>query len=226
MNYHERNRYNMFIKVRQYGTDNIVDFPLGSVGSANFETINSVLLRLDELAAIQTGGYGEVRVSYVSKDTAREDLRESVSYISRTAKALEYEFAGISEQFRLPRGSNDQKLIATAKAFVTAIGTHQADFIRYGLATNFVDELTDHIAAFEATLNAPASARGTHVEATAEIGQLIKQGMNAVRILDTVVKNVYRNNVGKLAAWTTASNIETVTRNRETTEPANDGSKK
>lgn len=219
MNNRDRNRCYMFNKVRQFGADNAADFPTGSIGAAQFMIITNVLIRVDELATKQTGGMGEVRLSYVSKDTARENLRESVTDISRTAKAMEYEFAGISEQFRLARGSNDQKLIATAKAFLTAINSHQTDFIRYGLNADFVDELSENITAFEGTLSAPTSARGTHVEATAEIGEKIRQGMQAVRILDTVVKNVYRHNVGKLAAWTTASNVETTARNRDATEP-------
>jgi hypothetical protein len=208
MNYHERNRYNMFIKVKQFGADNAADFPTGSVGKIQFADLSNVIAKLDELSAKQAGGYGEARLSYVGKDTARENLRESIAYISRTAKAMEYEFAGISEQFRMPRGSSDQKLVATAKSFVAAANPHKADFIRYGLNADFLDELGDNIAAFEGSINAPSSARGTHVEATAEIGETIRKGMNAVRILDAVIKNIYRSNVGKLAAWTTASNIE------------------
>lgn len=219
MNYHERNRYNMFIKVRQFGADNSTDFPAGSVGETQFLVISTVIAGINELAARQTGGMGEARLSYVSKDTARENLRESVTNISRTAKAMEYEIAGISERFRLVRGSSEQKLIATAKSFLIAVNSHQIDFIRYGLSADFVDELSENINAFEETLNAPASARGTHVEATAEIGEKIRQGMQAVRILDTVVKNIYRNNVGKLAAWTTASNVEITGRRRDIVEP-------
>lgn len=222
MNYHERNRYNMFIKVKQFGADNAADFPAGSVGKIQFTDISNVITKLDELSTKQAEGFGEARLSYVGKDTARENLRETVAYISRTAKALEYEFAGISEQFRLPRGSSDQKLVATAKSFITAAHSHKADFIRYGLPADFIDELNDDIAAFEATLNAPSSARGTHVEATAEIGETIRKGMNAVRILDAVIKNIYRSNVGKLAAWTTASNIEAASvRKKEPIVPTN-----
>lgn len=208
MNHNERNRYNMFIKVKQFGADNAADFPNQSVGKIQFTDISNVIARLDELSTKQAEGFGEARLSYVSKDTARENLRETIANISRTAKGMEYEFTGISEQFRMPRGSSDQKLVATAKSFVTPANSHKADFIRYGLKADFIDELSDNIAAFEATINAPSSARGTHVEATAEIGETIRKGMNAVRILDAVIKNIYRGNVGKLAAWTTASNIE------------------
>lgn len=46
------------------------------------------------------------------------------------------------------------------------------------------------------------------VAATAQIGAAVRRGMIAVRILNGVVRNRYRSNVGKLAAWTSASHIE------------------
>jgi len=51
-------------------------------------------------------------------------------------------------------------------------------------------------------------ATAEDVEATAKTGESIRLGMVAVRILDGVVKNKYANDVGKLAAWTSASHVE------------------
>lgn len=45
-------------------------------------------------------------------------------------------------------------------------------------------------------------------EATAEIGEYVQRGMVARRILDGIVRNVCKNDPGKLAAWTSASHIE------------------
>lgn len=44
--------------------------------------------------------------------------------------------------------------------------------------------------------------------ATAEIGESIRRGMVARRILDGVVRNVFASDVGKLAAWASASHVE------------------
>lgn len=54
----------------------------------------------------------------------------------------------------------------------------------------------------------PAAGMNEQIAATAQIGEVIRRGMVAVRILNGVVKNKYRNNVGKLAAWLSASHIE------------------
>ena len=45
-------------------------------------------------------------------------------------------------------------------------------------------------------------------ELTSKLTDWIVQGMRAHRILDGIVRIKYANNVGKLAAWTTASHIE------------------
>jgi hypothetical protein len=58
-----------------------------------------------------------------------------------------------------------------------------------------------------------------NVEATAEIGEAIRRGMVARPILDGVVRNVYRNDVGKTAAWTSASHIEKPPKTTETPTP-------
>lgn len=73
---------------------------------------------------------------------------------------------------------------------------------------NAIPHLNTAADAFEATFSTTASATAEHVEATAKTGENIRLGKVAVRFLDGVVKNKYANNVGKLAAWTSASHVE------------------
>ncbi|PYT00382.1 MAG: hypothetical protein DMF63_07365 [Acidobacteria bacterium] len=53
-----------------------------------------------------------------------------------------------------------------------------------------------------------ASATSQHVAATRSVADLVSEGLTAKRILDGIVKNVYADNVGKLAAWLSASHVE------------------
>lgn len=119
----------------------------------------------------------------------------------------------------MPHNSSDQNSLAAASAFIAAMGAYEDDFIAYGLTDEFLGDLQNDINAFEQNLDVPAKARETHVAATAEIGAVVRRGMIAVRILDGVVKNKYLNNVGKLAAWTTASHIERTPKSKEPTAP-------
>lgn len=204
----ERRRVEMFIRIRQFGTDNAADFPAGSIGAAQFAVIDGVLGETEQFAGEQAVGSGDARQLFVTKDTARENLRDDIYEISRTARSMEYQFDGISAKFRMPRNRNDQDLLAAARAFYAESEQYDADFQEYGLDIKFRNNLQAAIDTFENSLEPTGTAIDEQVAATANIGEAIRRGMVARRILEGVVKNKYRNSVGKLAAWLSASHIE------------------
>jgi hypothetical protein len=60
------------------------------------------------------------------------------------------------------------------------------------------------------SLAASLTVTGTddRIAATAQLGENIRQMMIAIRILDRVMRNIYADNPGKLAASTSASHVE------------------
>lgn len=200
MNTNERRRYDMFVRVRQFGVENAADFPPASVGAVQFAAVAAEVVQIDSFGADQQAGFGQARQQFDVKGTARENLREEMSDIARTARSMEYAFVGVSNKFRMPRGTNDQSLLATARAFATEAAPYQSDFVSYGLPATFITELDAAITAFDATLSTTSAAIDEHVAATADIGEAIRRGMQAVRILTGVVQNKYAGDVGKLAA--------------------------
>lgn len=60
----------------------------------------------------------------------------------------------------------------------------------------------------EMILSETGTAIDSQAEVTTELGSEIRKGMIAVRTVDGIIKNKYRNDVGKLAAWLSASHIE------------------
>lgn len=204
----ERRRYEMFVRVRQFLTDNAASFPVGSIGAAQLTEISAVIDLLDQLAGDQAAGFGEARFSFAGKKSARENVREDLSEIARTAHSMSYQFPHIDEKFRVPANRNDQQMLAAANAFLTEATPLAADFVTYGMPNGFLTDLQADIAAFENALGTTGSAIDSHVEATADIDEAVRRGMIAVRILNGVVKNIFRNDAGRLAAWTSASHIE------------------
>lgn len=215
----ERRRKEMFVRVKVFMTDNSANFPAGSIGATKTTELSEVIDLLDELSGDQMSGFGEARFSFAGKNTARENLREDLSDIARTARSMNYQFPNIAEKFRMPRGNNDVQLLAAARAFLTEATPHKDDFIAYGMPADFLTDLQTDIEAFEAALGTTGSATDSHVEATAEIDEAIRRGMIVVRILNGVVKNVFRNDAGKLAAWTSASHIEKPPKRETEAEP-------
>lgn len=213
----ERRRKDTFLRVKVFMTDNSAKFPAGSIAALKMVELSEIIDLLDELSGDQAAGMGEARFSFAGKNSARENVREDLSDISRTARSMNYDFPNIAEKFRMPRGNNDTQLLAAARSFLTEATPHKNDFIAYGMPTDFLTDLQTDIEAFENALGTTGSAIDSHVEATAEIDEAIRKGMVILRILNGIVKNVFRNDAGKLAAWTSASHIErTPKRNAET----------
>ena len=208
MDNRDRRRYDMLVRVRQFGAENAADFPDRTIGGAQFTEVNTVIDLLDQLSGDQSAGIGGARFSFAGKNTARENVREDLSDISRTARSMTYQIPHFDEKFRMPRNRNDQQMLAAARAFQTEAAAHESQFIAYGMPADFLADLQNDIAEFETALGATGAAVDSHTAATAEIDEAVRRGMIAVRILNGIVKNIYRNNAGKLAAWTSASHVE------------------
>lgn len=206
MNDSDRRRYEMLVRVKQFGIDNAGDFT--GIATTKFSEIGTVVDVTEAKSAAQQSGFSEAAQQFEVKDTARENLRDMMSDIARTARSMEYDFDGISDKFRFQRNMSDAEVLARARAFHTESATYNADFIAYGLAATFRADLNSAADAFEASFAATASATAEHVAATADTAAKIREGMIAVRVLDGIVQNKYANDPGKLAAWLSAKHVE------------------
>lgn len=216
----ERVKFYMFIRVVRFIGDNLADFAAGGVVAGALGDLQAVVARLETETGEQSEGFGDAGFEFETKDTARENLRETLGEIARTARSMVYEFPAIDERFRMPRNKTDADLLARARAFVTEATPLRADFLRYEMDENFLSELQSLITAFENALEAPGAATDAHVEATAEIGAEIRKGMIAVRTMNGAVLNRYRTDVGKRAAWISAAHVEKLAEGQEPTPPA------
>lgn len=206
MNDDNRRRYEMQVRVTQFGVDNAGDFT--GIATTKFSEMATLVNEIEATSSAQQSGFGEAAQQFEVKDTARENLRDEMSDISRTAKSMEYAFDGISNKFRFQRNMSDANMLAKARAFETEANPYKSDFEAYGLSANFIADLTAAADAFEASFSNTASATAEHVAATADTSAQVREGMVIVRILDGIVKNKYANDPGKLAAWISASHVE------------------
>lgn len=206
MNDSDIRRYEMQVKANQFGIDNGADFT--GIATTKFSELGTLVNDAENKAAAQQSGFSEAAQQFEVKDTARENLRDEMSDISRTAKSMEYEFDGIADKFRFQRNMSDANMLAKARAFHTESLPYDQNFQDYGLHKDFRVHLNDAADAFEATFSTTATATAEHVAATADTSSKVRQGMVIVRILDGIVRNRYANDPGKLAAWISASHVE------------------
>jgi hypothetical protein len=98
MNDRDRRRYDTLVRVRQFGEDNAGDFT--GIATTKFNELSPIIDDAEIAASGQQSGFGEAAQQFEVKDTARENLRELMSDISRTSKSMEYSIDGISDKFR------------------------------------------------------------------------------------------------------------------------------
>ena len=79
-------KYNMLIRVRDFGAARADLFPPGSLGARTFVEIGAIVDRLNASVTSESSGRRVARQGVVSKAVARAGLRRALEAISRTAR--------------------------------------------------------------------------------------------------------------------------------------------
>jgi hypothetical protein len=204
----ETKRLEMFTRVQGLGSDYATQFPAGSYGDGLFVSLGTVIQRLQEHALRQSTGRSAVREGVSSKSAVRDELVRRLEAISRTARVIGFTQPGVEEKFRFNRAVADQTLLQMARTFAADAEPLKDEFIKRGMAATFVEDLKDEANAFEAAISRKAQGRSAHVAASAEIDDLIEQGMRVVREIDALFRNTFADDPATLAAWESASHVE------------------
>ncbi|HMF56140.1 MAG TPA: hypothetical protein VK619_07325 [Pyrinomonadaceae bacterium] len=211
----EARRLDMFIRVQAFRTERAAQFPQTSFAGQQFAIVDSVVNNLEDHARAQASGKSTVKQSTSSRAAARDELLRDMAAISRTARAMALTSPGLDDKFRVPYGQGNQALLASARAFAADALPLKAEFIRRGMPADFLDDLQADIAELDETITNKAQGAESHVAATAGIDTEIDRGMNAVRELDSVMRNTFANDPSTLAAWLGSSHVERPPRRKE-----------
>jgi hypothetical protein len=212
MDTEETERFEAFRRVRDLGVEHASDFPAASLGSTLFAELGVVVTQIESLASTQESRVSSSRQGTQSRFFAREELLEEMEAIAQTARGIALDSPGLEHKFRPSRSLSATDLLTLARAFHADATPLAAEFIRHGLAADFLDDLGEAITAFEQEVTDRDLKRESQVSTTAAIGPLIAEGMKLLKHLNVVVRNIYRNNPAMLAAWTSASHITRRTR--------------
>jgi|SRR5215471_13975155 len=208
MNDNERRRYEMFVRVRDFGAAHSADFAANSLAHQQFTALGTVITEVDGQAASEVSGHGDVRRGTESRSQARAALRDDLEAINGTARVLANDVPGLDDKFRLPRGNNDKDLVNSARAFKADAGPLKGQFIAHEMPADFLDQLQSDIDAMEAAISFQGSGVSNHVAAGAAIDDTISRGIDIVRKLDAIVRNRHADNPAVLAEWTSVSHTE------------------
>ncbi len=219
MNTHQTRCLEMFNRVRDYGQFNATHFEAGSFGAELFAEVGSVVSELEASAAGQMSGRGSSRQSTTGRSLARADLRARMNAISLTARSIDIDSPGVGDKFRIPKSANDQRLLATARAFMLDAEPFAKDFIRHELAPTFLKDLGAAVDSFERVLMDTNQAVETRTSAQTNLDGAIRRGLTAVMRLRAVVSNRLSGEKALLAAFEQAARVERTARKPKVAAP-------
>ncbi len=161
------------------------------------------------LGATQVSGNEQTHSAVLAKVAGRFHLHDDLIGITNAAHSLVLlGTAGLAGKFLMPHNNGDQALLNAARAFAADAAAFQAQLVSVGLAADFITHLNADITAFEAAVTAKGTALGTQAGATGGLEDAAHKAAVALHVLNTIVKNTYKNNPAKLAEWATASHVE------------------
>ncbi|HQR34184.1 MAG TPA: hypothetical protein PLK30_15710 [Blastocatellia bacterium] len=215
-------RIDMLKEVKEFGITHAASFPATSLGKQLFDSVAQIVTELDSKGASQVSGRNSAQNIAAVKARIREDLRELLLAINRTARIMSVETAEFEGKFRLPRNLNDQKLLNAARAFVQDATPLKDSFIRHEMPADFLDQLSNLINSFDQAASQKTAAVSTHVAARLTIDENVGRGLQLVRQLDAIIRNKFNGDPVVLSAWIRASHVARRTRKDEEDETSAD----
>jgi hypothetical protein len=207
MNGIETRKVEMLARVREFGANHSASFAPTSVTTTLLAQVGAAVDILAAHSAAQIGSQRSTRQATANRNLTRQALRDDLEAISLAARVIAKRMPSLDEKLRMPGSLRDQALLGTARAFLADATPLEAEFVRHELPADFLAKLAADIAAFEQALSEQRRAREDHKTASTSIGETLDGAVEAVRELDALLRNKFRNDAVTLSAWTQASRI-------------------
>jgi len=205
MNAIERRRYEMLVRVRDFG-DNYGDlFPASSVARESFTAVAAAIKELDTQDLTHMAASASALLE--QKTRAREALLARLRAIGQTARVLAKDAPGLDEQFPVPTEPSDQRLLTTGRKFARDVESLTSQFIAHGMPVTFVADLNALVDGFDRSLRDRGLGRETRRAARASTKAALSSGLAAVRSLNAVVINHLRHDEVTTTVWEQARRI-------------------
>lgn len=203
----QRFKYEMFVRVRDFGTAHAALFPDATKGGQAFGRVLAAVTAIDEHMKNHVLGRAEARPI---QEATREAVFEYLKTIAAAARRVTLVESAVSP-FRLPPHRSLAAELATARAFIEEAATRQAEFERFGLPPTFISDFRALVDRLQEAADVRISSKTVRRRAQAGIATALAEGLDAVCDLDVIVAIATRqSDPTSFAAWTTARRIESL----------------
>jgi hypothetical protein len=199
MTTNDTRRYQMLVRVRDFGETHGHLFSETSVAEEQFTIVAAAVKELSGDAVTQMSAQRE---GASTKALARQALTDRLEAIALTARALAVHAPGMRDKFRmLRRPLTDQTRLTAGRLFARDAEGFTEPFVAHGMPPTFIADLTALVDAFEGAIQARDEERGGRTVARASIAAALASGTAAVRSLDALVTNYLRDDLAATTLW-------------------------
>lgn len=209
----QKHRYEMFVRVRDFGAANDALFPSPSTGGQAFERVAAAVAAIDGHLTSRVVARAEARKV---KAGTRAAVVEAMKTIAATGRRAVRREAGIGA-FRMPRNWSNKALIDAARALAGEARKREAEFVRLGLPPTFISDFDTLVNVLEQAVVTRLNSAHLRRRDQAGIASALNQGFDDIGELDVVVPNALRDDPVRLAQWQRARRIDG--RSSSTTSP-------
>jgi hypothetical protein len=204
MNRKQRYKYDMFVRVRDFGIANRERFPESSTGGVMFGQVTAAVAEIDEHLKRRILGQIEGRrVKPLTRATAFNYMKVIAKAARRVTRG-----EGVVNPFKMPPRRTLKAELATARVFIEEATPRSEAFIRLGLPSTFISDFTALVDELQAAVDTQISSKTVRGKAQAGIAAAFARGLEIIRDLEVVVEAATQDDPALAAAWHTARHIE------------------
>ena len=187
MNVINQRRYDMLVRVRDFGTQHGHLLPASSLAPQAFAAVGAAIGQLEahDLAEMTAS----VSSRATRKEAARKALVEFLVKMRDTARVVAEGQEGLGAAFELPATSSEHVTLTVARQFAREAARLEAPFVAHGMPATFLEDLGQLIARFEGARRERGISRDERTAARARLGASLNEALAAVRKIDVIIAN-------------------------------------
>jgi len=214
----ERRRYEMLVRVRDFGEAHGDLFPESSFARGQFAAVDAAITALSQHAVSKMS---TAREGKSTKVMARNALFDRLEEIGGTARAIAQDTPGLEDKFHMPEHLTDQALLTAGRMFARDAQGLASQFIGHAMPATFIADLHGLVEQFEQAIHVREAGKDGQTAARASIEAALASGVVAMRKLDAIVTNHLKDDPVTMAVWRRDRRIDYRGRGRSTgTAPA------
>ncbi len=198
-------------------------FLTNSKGGTLAARLKELLAQVSALDVARAENINKRRQGTEGREGTRTALRRMVKIGWDTYKTISRTNPSLKGIFESPsKIKNDESLCAGARAYANAAAPFAGLFTEFGLPPTFFVDMRAHADSLESFAALQNAGVGAGVDTNAAIEETLREMDEVVASLDTVVRNKFRDDPAKLAAWESASRLERTPRSKPKEEDDDD----